>query len=305
MFSDFESNLNDALIAAGLARKHGKPELFHADSDAACFSKLPPSERAAWNGAVDYYAEVISPAEWNAREQFAIRMDLVGFDAESRADGAAEQVEIARNFRAVAAPAYRACRWALQDERNRSWIADMEARLAAGEQTIAPRLEQLYQTRWKKLPILVDVVETVNWSGANSSWSDSGQGDILIANSPQGAAGFETLFHEASHMLMDRDDPVPLALERAAKMAGAHLPNDLWHVVLFFTTGEAMRHFLDQHGEPGYAPMVYGIFGRGTWTAYRSPLENAWRPYVDGEQSLADAAAALIAALGKKTPPPR
>jgi hypothetical protein len=28
----------------------------------ACFGKLPPSARAAWEGAVSYYAEIISPA---------------------------------------------------------------------------------------------------------------------------------------------------------------------------------------------------------------------------------------------------
>jgi pimeloyl-ACP methyl ester carboxylesterase len=55
-------------------------------------------------------------------------------------------------------------------------------------------VEQLYQKRWKSVPILVDVVETVNWSGANTSWSDAGQGDVLISNSPQGTAAFEVLF---------------------------------------------------------------------------------------------------------------
>ncbi len=101
----------------------------------------------------------------------------------------------------MATRAYRACRWPAQDEKNRHWIDDLKPRLAADEQRIADRIEQLYQKRWKRLPILVDVVETVNWSGANTAWSDSGQGDVLISNSPQGAAGFETLFHEASHIL--------------------------------------------------------------------------------------------------------
>jgi hypothetical protein len=71
-------------------------------------------------------------------------------------------------------------------------------------QWTASRMEQLYQKRWKSVPMLVDVVETVNWSGANTSWSDAGQGDILISNSPQGTVAFEVLFHEASHLLMDR-----------------------------------------------------------------------------------------------------
>ena len=297
IYSDFDTNLNDALIAAGLARKKSKPELFHSGAETACFDKLAPSARAAWDGAVDYYARIISPVEWNARQQFLLRMQLAGFEAEWRAVGGTEFVEIARSFRAAAAPAYKACRWTAQEENNRRWIEDMKPRLAADEQRIAPRIEQLYQQRWKSLPILVDVVETVDWSGANTSWSDSGQGDILISSSPQGAAAFETLFHEASHLLMDRGDPVREALESAARAVDFRLPNDLWHVVLFYTTGEAVRHLLDERGQPGYTPMVYEIFGRGTWVEYREALETNWRPYVDGERSLAEAAAGLMAAL--------
>jgi len=300
MYSDFDTNLNDALVTAGLARHDKKPELFHSGADAACFDKLPPSERAAWDSAVDYFAHIVSPTGWDAHEQLMLRWQLVGFDAEWRAiDGAAEFVEIARGFRAVATPAYRACRWTAQNESNRRWIEDLKPRLAADEQRVAARIEQLYQKKWTSLPILVDVVETVNWSGANTTWSNAGQGDILISNVPDGASGFETLFHESSHILMDRGDPVRQALESAAKAVDFHLPNDLWHVVLFYTTGEAVRPILDERGPAGYTPMLYGIFGRGTWTDYRQALENGWRPYIDGKQSLSQAAAGLIAALRK------
>lgn len=299
IYSDFDANLNDALIAAGLARHRSRPELFHSGAESSCFDKLPPSARAAWDGAVDYYAKVISPVDFSARQQFLLRMQLAGFDAEWRAAGAGaeEFVEIARSFRSAATPAYKACRWTAQDESNRRWIEDLKPRLAADEERTVSRVEQLYQKRWKTLPILVDVVETVDWSGANTSWSDSGQGDLLIARSPQGAAAFEILFHEASHILMDRGDPVRQALESAAKAADFRLPADLWHVVLFYTTGEAVRPILDERGPVGYTPMLYEIFGRGSWVEYRPALESSWRPYVDGRQSLAEAAAGLITAL--------
>lgn len=301
-YSDFDTNLNDALIAAGLARKNSKPELFHSGAEASCFDKLSPSARAAWDGAVDFYAKIISPGEWSDRQQFVLRMQLVGFDPQGRSAGATELIEIARSFRAAATPAYRACRWTAQDANNRRWIEELQPRLITDEQKVVTRLEQLYEKRWTSLPILVDVVETVNWSGANTSWSDSGQGDILIARAPGGAAGFETLFHEASHILMGRGDPVRLALESAAKAADFRLPNDLWHVVLFYTTGEAVRRILDERGPSGYTPMLYEIFGRGSWVEYRQALESSWRPYIDGKRSLAEAAASLIAALRKPEP---
>jgi hypothetical protein len=300
IYSAFETNLNDALIAAGLARKKNKPELFHSGHEASCFDKLAPSARAGWDGAVDYYARIVSPFEWSARPQFLLRMQLAGFDSERQGAADAEFAEIARSFRASATPAYRGCRWAAQDASNRRWIEELKPLLAADEQRTAYRVEQLYQKRWERLPILVDAVETVDWSGANTSWSDSGQGDILISSTVHGPAAFETLFHEASHVLMDRRAPVRQALEGAAKATDFPLPDDLWHVVLFYTTGEAVRRILDERGPSGYTPMLYEIFGRGSWVEYREALESHWRPYVEGKQTLAEAAAGLIAALRKQ-----
>ena len=298
--SDFATNLNDALIAAGLARKKHEAELFRSGGEVSCFNKLPPPERAAWNAAVDYYAQIISPAGWQAREQFLLRMELVGFDPEPKAPEDREFVNIARNLRAAAAPAYAACRWPAQDAKNRSWIAELQPKLAADEDKAASRVQQLYQKKWTTLPVVVDVVETVDWSGANTAWSDTGQGDVLIASSPGGPAAFEILFHESSHVLMDRHDPVRQALEDAAKAAGFELPRDLWHVVLFYTTGEAMRPILDARGPAPYTPMLYAIFERGSWKEYREALETSWRPYVDGKRTVDEAAADLVGALRKR-----
>jgi len=62
-------------------------------------------------------------------------------------------------------------------------------------------------------------------------------------------------------------------------------------------SGEAVRRILDERGQTGYTPMLYEIFGRGTWVEYRQALESRWLPYIDGRQSLDEAAAGLIEAL--------
>ena len=303
LYSDFDTNLNDALIAVGVARKFRRPELFRSGDEAACFEKLPLSARAAWEAAADYYAKVISPAEWSDRQQYLLRVQLAGFDDEWSEADARQFVEIARSFRTAATPAYEACRWTAQDEKNRRWIEDMKSRLASDEKKIAARVEQLYQKRWKGLPIPVDVVETVNWAGANSILRGPAGGHLLISTEYQGPAALEVVFHEASHILMDAGDPVRRALDKAARAAEFPLPGDLWHVVLFYTTGEAVRRTLDDRGEPGYTPMVHAMFDRGTWESYRSALERAWRPYVDGQRTLPEAATNLIETLKSPVEP--
>ncbi|MEA2602217.1 MAG: hypothetical protein QOF89_3209 [Acidobacteriota bacterium] len=303
-YSDFDTNLNDALIAAGVARKGSKPELFHSGDEVTCFGELPPSARAAWEGAVNYYKEIISPVGFGDRQQYLLRMQLAGLDEDLKDAEARQFVDIARSFRAAATPAYKACRWAAQDEKNRHWIEGLKSRLAVDEQKVAPRLEQLYQKPWGGLPIPVDVVETVDWSGANSILRDPAGGHLLISSSNPDRAALEVVFHESSHLFMGRGAPLRQALDKAASAADFRLPGDLWHVVLFYTTGEVVRHILDDDGKPGYTPMLYEIFDRGAWANYRKALETTWRPYVDGKRTLPEAAASLIEALRKPEPPP-
>ena len=76
--SDLATNVNDALLEAGRARNKGNPELFHAGEEVACFDALAPSAQTAWNLAVDYYGQVISPKKFSDRVQVLLRFELSG-----------------------------------------------------------------------------------------------------------------------------------------------------------------------------------------------------------------------------------
>lgn len=299
-YSDFETNLNDALINAGVARRFHRPEPFRAGDEAACFAKLEPAVRAGWNRALDYYAEIVSPAGFNDRGQLLIRLQIAGFDDERLDSKDQELVDIARSLRGAAAPAYRACRWTAQNDANRRWVAAALPALTAHERAVGERLGRLYEKTWRGLPLPVDVVQTVDWSGANTIFLDPVGGHILIAIENDPKSALEVVFHEASHLFMRHGDPLRQALETAAEAARWQLPADLWHVVLFYTTGEAVRGILAAGGEPGYRPMLYGIYDRGTWVAYREPIETAWAPYVQGKRTLSAAAADLIDLLRRR-----
>ncbi|MBI2213879.1 MAG: hypothetical protein HYU52_09540 [Acidobacteria bacterium] len=294
-YSNFSTNLNDALIAAGDARRRHKPELFHDGAEEPCFAKLPPPARAAWDRSVDYYAEILSPSE---RQQYLVRVHLAGFDDELGTPRDRQVAEIAAAFREAARPAYEACRWAAQDEDNRRWIATVHAQLLLHEKVIARRLEALYQNRWGSLPIPVEVVQTVNWSGANTILRDPDGGQILVAVENPERSALEIVFHEASHILTGRGAPIRKALEDAAAAHNLTLPGDLWHVVLFYTTGEVVRSVLSDAGDERYSPMLYEILERGgEWNNYRNAIESTWPAYMNGKRTLADAAGDLVKAL--------
>jgi hypothetical protein len=293
--SDFATNLNDALIEGGRARNAGKPELFHTGEEESCFGELPRPVQAAWDHAVDYYAEIISAERWSGRQQFSIRLDLAGVE-ELKEARRLRDVGIARSFRGAAAPAYEACRWSAQDGENRRWIDALVPLLSVHEKAVSLRLADLYEQPLAGLPIRVDVVETVNWSGATTILLDPVGGHIVISNeADRGPVSLEYVFHEASHVLMGRGHPVRNALAEAAEQLGVRLPRDLWHAVLFYTTGDTVRRTLAEAGEPAYTPM---IFSGNIFESFHEPMESAWRAYLEGECTLTEAALDLIRALG-------
>jgi len=83
----------------------------------------------------------------------------------------------------------------------------------------------------------------------------------------------------------------------SADRANITLPRDLWHGVLFVTAGEIARETIRELGGETYEPHIYaqGLFER-SWPELRAPLERFWLPYVRGEGSLENAAAALAGA---------
>lgn len=69
---------------------------------------------------------------------------------------------------------------------------------------------------------------------------------------------------------------------------------DLWHAVIFYTTGELVRREL-----PGYVPYAFknGLWKRA-WPMYLGPLERDWQPYLDGKSSFHAVIAALVNDVG-------
>lgn len=291
-YNDYETNLNDALVAAGVARKFGHDELFQTGEEQACFEALAPSIQAGWRLAVDYYTEVVSPHEFNDRQQYVIRLSLAGVDFDDARSIAF--LDLAASFRRAASPAYTACRWSAQESANRRWIDGLTTQLARHESKIAARLADLYQQAWPDQHLIVDVVSTVNWAGANSFFSDNSVGHILISPGSTGHEALETVFHEASHGFMLRHSPLQQSIATAAEALKLPVPEGLWHVVLFYTTGETIRSILKAAGEGSYEPMIYGIYSRSNWGNYQDSMEANWPAYMNGSKAATDAAVLLI-----------
>ena len=108
----------------------------------------------------------------------------------------------------------------------------------------------------------------------------------------------EIVFHEISHTLI-----APIEKQLAAALGDRLREHGvLWHVVQFYITGEAVRGVLGARGIQ-YEPYLYssGLFERA-WPAYRRPVEEHWRPYVDGRTTIEAAVRGTVAAVMRQAP---
>lgn len=297
-YSDFEANLFDALVRAATARAAHRRELMHGDA-ASCFDDLSQEQRSAWNEAVDYFATNVASTPDFSRERFIFRAHIAQLPIELDDDDRSD-LGLGMLFLKAAAPAYRACRWPQQDRHNRAWIAALVPRLAQHETTIATRLEGLFGKAWRPGLIMVDVVETVGWAGADTVARHQTHIQISSRNPGyQGKAALEMIFHEASHELVSRNQcPITEGLAAAARTVGTSVPRDLWHALLFVSVGEVARDTLAVMGDTDYVPYAdaQGVFA-GRWKPLLEPLRTAWLPAVRGEAEQPQALRALLAAL--------
>jgi hypothetical protein len=297
VYSAFWPNLHHVLYSEAWRRRNRTRSLA-AFLREPLGGELTTDERGRWDAAVAYYDRELADLSL-LFEMDEIRQALTVAD-EDLADGG-----LATEHRAAltaAAPVYRKHWWAAHDRANRDWIAEAIARIASLSPAVPERLARLYQSPWFDRPVRVDVVSVASRQGAYSALDPepdpeslmSARAHITISSGEpnnQGWRAAEILFHEASHALIF---PIRGAIrdEASAQQKDAQ---DLWHVALFYLTGEVVRQTLAAR-EIDYEPYMYhaNLFAGG-WAGFKQPLEMHWRAYIDGELSLNEAVRALVA----------
>jgi hypothetical protein len=238
-------------------------------------STLSPAEAAIWNEALNYYErDVIN------HDLLDIQMTLTNRTMAAAGNGAllkpADGADPVIRILEKAAPIYRAHWWIEHDRKNREWIDRVTPLIAQHEDTLRPALSRAYNASWPKRRIHV---EMSYYTTGNSAYTSLGPTLITISSWSQrneGPAALETIFHEAGHSLIHK---VQAELDDAAKRRGRKPVNeDLWHAVLFYTSGELIRRQV-----PELIPYAekYQMWEK-TWPNILPVLEKDWKPFLDG-----------------------
>lgn len=284
--SDFWFNLHDFLY---WRTQRGGP----VDEAAGCIASLESGQRQAWERAGAWYGEQMASRDPRTDDLMrSIRFDFTGLaDA---GDAVAAERETAYEVLTAAAPAYRACLWEAHDRRNREWIAGAIDLLERHESAAMSRLERLYREPWPtRVP--VDLVGYSNWAGANTTGLPLHMLLSAVDEDNFGPGQLEILLHEGSHGVFGpRHGTVTAVLEAALQPHGLTAGRDVWHSVLFYTAGRVAEDLLRTAGVPDYRMYMVRV---GVYDELFPLLAEHWEPYLAGEATMEQAAAALASAL--------
>jgi len=288
----------------------------------AAASALTPGQQKLWDDAIAYYIANYAGKDLlvnidlillkNQLGDFEDCTELTG--KKQRRCDAGLPGQIGPVLESVA-PIYRAHWWADQDRGNRRWVARVSPLVREQGVGLSERLADIYQTRWPKERIRVDVCAYANAAGAYTTLDPL---RVTIASTDarnQGPEAFEVLFHEASHSIAL---PVQAAISRECKQRDKPIPRNLWHALIFYTTGEVLRPIMKGQPEtekgggggnvpkPAAAPApakpnivpyeLRDILTQRGWEEYHLLLVLYWQPYLDGKVNFEDAIAHLISA---------
>jgi hypothetical protein len=269
-------------------------------------ANLTPAEQKAWDAAVSFYAQTYAGKDLvvaldlvlikNQLGDFETCDDIAGLRKKTCDAGLPKKLTEALTG---AAPVYRAHLWAEHDRANRRWISSVAPLVRRSGVDLSHRLAEIYQTDWPQDRIRVDVSVYSNFAGAYTTLDPLRLTVSSTDPRNQGPEALEILFHEASHGISDN---VQNAILRECRQRDKPVPRDLWHALLFYTTGEVIRPAFgdSEQGPPktGYVPYAVreGLYKRG-WQDYLRVLTEYWQPYLDGKQSFDDAVAHMVSAL--------
>jgi len=276
---------------------------------------LSPAEQKLWDDAIAYYQANHSMKDLQVNIDLILLKDQLGdFEDCDELTGkkkpscdAGLPGKEGAMLESVAA-IYRAHWWPDQNRANRRWVARVAPLVREQGVGLSERLAEIYQSKWPKEKIRVEVCAFANTAGAYTTLDPL---HVTISSTDprnQAVGALDVLFHESSHGIAV---PVQEAIARECRQRNKPIPRNLWHALIFYTTSEVLRPILQEASEnpasatsstqkPKLAPLpgeLRDILTQRGWEDYLHVLTVYWQPYLEGRITFEDAVAHMVSAI--------
>jgi hypothetical protein len=256
--------------------------------EARGFEVVPPpaglsaDDVAKWNAAVGGYKKFVGKRNPIVDAEL-IRMNaaLSATTGDKLPDGIPAAAAAVLND---AMPLYRVAQWEEDDRANRFWIAVAQPLLVSAGEELAAAHAKAYGRPFPS-HIRVDVASFAWQFGAYTVGEGDSAHAVIMSTDPgtQGFAALESLMHEPSHAIVDFNyGAIGPDLTKAGRELNVKVPYNLWHAILFYTSGELTRRALERRGVRGYKPMMLAMYA-GPFRGMQQSLETHWQAYLDGK----------------------
>ncbi len=258
--------------------------------------RLTAAEKATWDGVVKTYQTLFQ------KRSPVFNRELMDIDAALAASTTALPETLppkAAEALRTAMPLYERAQWPQDDAINRFWISVAEPMLKAAAPELMAALGKAYGTPMPKR-IQVDVSAYGGGLGAYTM-GDAESVRVVMSSldeTYQGFSALEMLMHEPSHGVVGAADwAIGGDITRLSKELNVKPNRNLWHTLLFYTTGVLTREALARRGVTGYKPVIYRGMLEGA-PGLQKTIETHWGAYLAGKKTREDAIRAMLLETG-------
>lgn len=258
------------------------------------YKDLNAKEVLELNAIMLYYRDSLTSKDLlfdNTMSEFSDYLSYEGSTKfKSKVKWQAEAFEILKKFQ----PYFNKLYWHGIDSTNKAWLNAYKDQIVKMETNVIPELERIYQTKLPSEKVRIDLTCYATWAGAYS-FKNAFEHIIYSTASKanQGDLAAEVIFHEASHFLVDKlsNQIFLLAKDKDAKKL-----NNVWHNVLFYTTGYVVeKQYKAQWKkfEPYYVQMKF----EEKFPDFRVTVDGCklyWNDYMEGKIAFDEALKKMV-----------
>lgn len=277
---EFHSNiwLNQHHYLFNLAKQYEEKEL----GEYLLSHDLSEEEAAVFEEAAAYYrtSHIDNSLLFN-RDLFAIKRGLIATPENKEVD-LEGYPELTAHLRKTH-PIYTTHFWPAHRSANHKVLSDNLKLVSNIENCAFGRIAELSQNQWPKHKVRVDITYLANWAGAYTTVDPITHAVIRSTDWESSNDWLEILFHEPGHAMISPDeDAIAENITKTANQLGIRTPRNLWHAMLFYVAGTAVKECL---AEEGIEHELF-MFRHGTFSRHHDALRSHMPDYVSGAATL-------------------